>query len=282
MPTWISSPPQTNVTIVPVIGNNHALIIAVDTFERQKPLNASKDARKLSSTLKNYGYKDENVKLLMNGLGGDRDAPTGRNIMQALESIAQAAGPDDSILVLFSTHGGVNEKNETFLTPSDESKGNVSTADVRAILSKSKARASILLIDACHAAGQFDKTSASPGALAAGAHRDGNALVTIAGCTAQEYSLESSKTAGGVFTHFLCQGLMGEADRWEKGNKNNEVCLDELYNYTHYHVSQFVQTLKMSKDGKAVTQNPTKLGIQTGEVVLTRFKAPPQQTEENR
>jgi len=270
---WIDPAQQALPAAAPVVGNNYALIVAVDTFEKQKPLNASKDAAKLFVTLKQYcGFKDDNVILLANGFKDNFAAPTGRNVLSGIDKISRAAGPDDTILILFSTHGTVDAKNETSLVPSDESKGLISVADIRAKLSGSRARTSVLILDACQSAGRFDKVTTSPGSLAAGSHRDGAGLITLAGCRADESSFESSAVNGGIFTHFLCKGLQGAADQWEKGNKDSEVSLSELYLYTHRQVQQFAASLK-DEHGKPLNQNPTKLGIETGDIVLVRRKA---------
>jgi uncharacterized caspase-like protein len=56
----------------------------------------------------------------------------------------------------------------------------------------------------------------------------------------EEYSLESQGLRQGVFSHYLIEGLKGEADR----DRDKLVTLDELYSYVYKHVREYSGNLQ--------------------------------------
>jgi len=90
--------------------------------------------------------------------------------------------------------------------------------------------------------------------------------VTLAGCTADQYSYEGAKWGvdNGLFTYFLCRGIRGEADL-AGGNGDGLLDFDELYKYVYANVSHLTRELDSP-------QNPYRLSSGSGILTIAEYE----------
>jgi uncharacterized caspase-like protein len=74
----------------------------------------------------------------------------------------------------------------------------------------------------------------------------------------EEYSLESQGLRQGIFSHYLVEGLKGQAD----ADGNKLVTLDELYSYVYSHVREYSGNL----------QSPVLAGDMDGKMPLASIR----------
>jgi hypothetical protein len=136
-----------------------------------------------------------------------------------MEQLAANCGHDDVLLFYFSGHGH-NPRGELFLLfPNSDLRRLVTTAlpinSVKAIMSASKARVRILVLDCCHsgAAGRETlKTSQRPQELPLVEAARDSASIIIAACGRNVVTRERPEFEGGFLTHLLCQALEGKSE----------------------------------------------------------------------
>ena len=189
------------------------------------------------------GYKASNVHLL---LDGDATLP---RIRAALASVAEASGAEESVVVVFSGHGGIissGAHRASALLPveCDASRARatcVSEAELSAALQHISARRVVVVIDACHAGGAAsfkDPTGReslpvgySEKSLGRLAH--GTGRVVIASSRADEASLVLGNARNSVFTATFLDALRGKAQTRGDG----VIRVFDIFNY----VSEMVQ-----------------------------------------
>jgi tetratricopeptide (TPR) repeat protein len=245
--------------VPPTGGNTWALFIGVDQYEIPgvpSLLYAASDARRLYTTIRErIGDPDrvaadraaQHAFLLASG---SDEPPTRENIEKRLQQIGTGVQPADTVLIFFSGHGCTTGGN-TYLLTSDANAGRLNEAgrnpDASGSLKKTaldrealgsmlkplKARRVVVFLDACHAAGVLEQ----PGGLGALARdpayqrflSDGlEGCYLLVSCGQTEYSYEDPiGLKGGVFAHFLEQGLAGDGDK----DGDGVVQLGELASY---------------------------------------------------
>jgi len=220
-----------------------AVIIGISEYEHsgQNGLNnlmfADDDAKAFARSLRNLGWTENHIKLLIN------EEATQRNIMIALESWLTKAGPKDQIILFWAGHG--------FPDPEDPEKVYFACYDtdisipvtgyrmdkVRAALEEKKSKNVILLADTCHAGKlitrgergisiipQIDKMQRE--------QKIPNGWVFMVGADTDRQAIEHTSWTNGAFTHSLIKGLSGEADGFQSaGAKDGIVTMGELKDY---------------------------------------------------
>lgn len=185
-------------------------------------------------------YAPARVKLLIG-----QDA-TGKNIKNALFTWLKAAIEEDMVIIYFAGHGSPDSPDSPenlFLLPYDTQYDNIAATgfpmwDIETALKRFiKAKKAIVIADACHAGGvgqafdiakrtnrniDLNPISTSLQNLS----KIGDGICVISASDDKQFSQESKDWGGGhgVFTHFLLNGLKGEADY----NKDSRVTLGEL------------------------------------------------------
>lgn len=209
----------------------------------------------------------DHIKLLLN-----RDA-TRENILRDMEWITSKAFENDVVYIYMAMHGMVGE-GELYFVAHNSDPGNllatgVKKSDLENLLQRRmKSNKVAWFVDACHSGSLGEDTQVSMRASRASAtnrllteiSKARNGLAMFMSATAAEFSQEGTKWGGGhgVFTHFLLQGLRGQADR----NKDNFVSVPELYDYVSRQVSD-------ATEGK---QNPILRGNYDRELKLSTVK----------
>ncbi|HEX5726504.1 MAG TPA: tetratricopeptide repeat protein, partial [Longimicrobiaceae bacterium] len=183
------------------------------------------------------GFAAENVKLLLN------EAATYREIRSALFTFLKGATEDDQVVIYFAGHGAPDPQRlqNLYLLTHDTDAADISgTAfpmdDVNRAIRNLYARDILVITDACHSAavgGQVATRDLGVNQInemflqQLGASTGGLAIFTAS--AANQLSQEDERWGGGhgVFTHFLLEGLGGQAD--EDGDRI--VSLVEMMEY---------------------------------------------------
>jgi hypothetical protein len=235
-----------------------AVIVGVASYNHMRRLQfTDDDAYKLFAFLQSPeggALPDEQVKVLID------ESATKDNIVKNLKMMFSKADEDDVVLFYFSGHG----KEDSFLPYDYDGIDNkLSFNEVNTILSLSKAKNRICIADACHSGGLI----ASKGAgFRPDMARDEVfgfidspiQIAVMVSSQAGEKSMESSKLRQGTFSHFLIQGLKGNADR----NRDNLVNISELFNYVNRQVKSYTQNY----------QNPALFGKYDPEMPISEVR----------
>ena len=253
------NPPTTRTPEQPVANNGapraYALVVGIAKYENLNPsefLNFTEsDAGAIYRTLiskEGGAFPAENVHLLT-GPKATR-ANLEYEIEKWLPSVATQ--PNDRVVVYFSGHG-VIANGHGYLAPWDVDPSNSQSVErtgypmdtLGSVLSqKVAAKSKLLLLDACHAGKITAETSDE--AVIAQLHQLPKSLLTFTATRAAERSYEDPKLSTGfsIFTYFVIQGLMGNAD--------NDPCdgiitADELIEYVRGEVRSYARARNVSQ-----------------------------------
>lgn len=220
-----------------------ALVIGIDKGycpSLQLPSLVRNDAEAVAQLLCDpalCGYPPSQVRLLLD------EQATKSNIVDALRELAATAKSDDTVVVFFSGHGGRRigaPEYAGYLYPADYVPGNPDGSGLLAqelteLLTAIPAARVVLLMDACHAeaAAHVKAEGESKGMLSG--LRDaaleklssGAGRVVIASCRETEVSMTSTWRGHSLFTHFLLEGLRGQA----LGADDGTVRVLDLFTY---------------------------------------------------
>jgi uncharacterized caspase-like protein len=223
-----------------------AVIIGISTYRDSRIPSlryATADARSFYAWLtspEGGRYPPSRAKLIVD------EQATGRNIREALFVWLKQAIEEDMVIIFFAGHGSPESPDSPenlFLLPYDAQYDNIAATgfpmwDIETALKRFiKAKKVVVIADACHAGGvgqAFDVARRasrgikvnpiSSGLQNLSATGDGVAVMSASGD--RQFSQEGRQWGGGhgAFTHFLLEGLKGEADY----NNDQRVTLGEL------------------------------------------------------
>jgi len=224
-------------------GRSWAIIIGISEYQfagqhdLKNLLFADEDARTFATALKNLGWNESHLKLLVN-----KEA-TQRNIKIALESWLTKAGPNDKIVLFWAGHG--------FPDPEDPERVYFACYDteisipatgyrmdrVRATLEERKSRNVILFADTCHAGKIITRgvrgLSIVPQIDKMRQKKDiPKGWIFMVSADTDRQAIEHSSWTNGAFTHCLSNALAGAADGYQSaGPKDGTVTMGELRAY---------------------------------------------------
>ncbi len=197
----------------------HVLAVGINAYSHGAPhlTLAVADANGVVSALAKPSLafgKTSNVTLL--DAKADRAA-----ILHALDDIAAASNPEDTVIVYLAGHGFALNADEWVFGPVGVDMSNpdtlratgVSAAELQAALVKVNARRIVLAIDACQSAtafGPFLKQRSLYLRLLSDISRS-TGIVVYAATKEQEAAQELDELQHGVFTYVLISGLAGQA-----------------------------------------------------------------------
>jgi uncharacterized caspase-like protein len=241
--------PSTSPSAAPSATQFWAVVIGVSEYSDSRIPSlryASADATAMYDWLVSPAggrYAPARVKLLL-----DREA-TAANIRDALFSWLRQAIEEDVVLIFFAGHGSPDSPdtpNNLYLLPHDARYQNIASTgfpmwDIETALKRFiKAKRVVVIADACHSGGVgegFDisrrATATAPSnPIASGLNAlaaVGPGVVVLSASDDKQFSAEGAMFGGGhgVFTHFLLEGLKGQADY----NQDRRVTLGELIPY---------------------------------------------------
>ena len=194
---------------------------------------ADDDAKSFARTLRNLGWSESHIKLLIN------EKATQRNIMIALESWLTKAGADDQIILFWAGHA--------FPDPEDPEKVYFACYDtdinipatgyrmdnVRRSLEEKKSKNVIILADTCHAGKLITRGDRGISIIPNIKNRKvPKGWVFMVGADTDRQAIEDTSWSNGAFTHSLINGLNGAADGFHSiGPKDGVVTMGELRSY---------------------------------------------------
>lgn len=216
-------------------GQTYAVVVGISDYQALSYATgdlrfADRDARQVVQFLKSKpggGAGSSHIRLLTN-----RQA-TWANIQQAL-TLFRKASADDRVILYFSGHG----LSDSFV-PYDVIPGNrtklLTHRAIKAAFYDSKAQTKLCIADACLSGSmtQSTKQRAVAQTITTNASSGSNVAMLLASRSTQN-AVESSRLAGGAFTHYLLKGLNGRADL----NHDKIVTIRELHRYVSPQVRQ--------------------------------------------
>ncbi len=249
---WADEPKQ------PRSGEKWALLIGVNDYAYfNKLFYCGKDQEDLARQLNIAGFAEDHIYLMTDDAKDSKYRTTKTNINQQIDGITRMAGENDVLLLGFSGHG-ISLNGQSYVCPIDAKldAANDTLISVDSIYKRfdaknCRAALKILLVDACRndptpevkAAGD---AAADAKKLIQTLEKVPSGMVLFNSCSLGEFSREDKEFQHGVFSHFLVEGLSGNAD----ANKDGIVTLQELADYT----TRFTQ--KRVHDGTGYSQQP--------------------------
>lgn len=170
-------------------------------------------------------------------------SPTYTGLIWTIEEISKKAGDKGMIVMSFSTHGFMDDKN-TYLTAMDtiSSRKNSTSLPLTVLqdsLSAAKSPRKIVLMDACRTRSRNgsdpQEMQLSKRLMEAVANFDGTATISAAAPGARSY--DDDQRQNGVFTTGILDGLTGAAEADDQGF----ITVDLLSKYTNDRVSAWVR-----------------------------------------
>ncbi len=186
-------------------------------------------------------------------------------VREAIDEFFEGKTPDDLLVLYFSGHGVRDEVGSLYLAVKNTNRYRLrSTAIksdfIREAMDGSRSKRQVLILDCCNS-GAFSQGSKAATGMSIGtatAFEVGYGRVILTASDSTQFAWEGDKVIGetdnSLFTHYLVEGLEGEADRDGDGH----ITVDELYDYAYEKVR--IATPK---------QTPSKFATkQQGEIVL--------------
>ena len=232
-----------------------AIIIGISKYQ-DSSLNlkyADRDAEEFYNILtqiKEEFFKADHVEKLIN------EEASYSKINKALKGFLKKPGNDDLVLIYFACHGAFDpdRPKETYVLPYDTNPLDIASTSIHmddignSIRRNLNAKRVVIIADACHSAAiggdmsrrttiiQSDRVNRFLNELANS--NEGTALLTSA--EAREVALEDERWGGGhgVFTHYLIEGMKGEADGYGGGKKDGIISIGELFEYVRFKVEE--------------------------------------------
>ena len=202
-----------------------ALVVAVANYTaiNSLPDAVLNDARDVSAVLTDpllCGYDPKNINMLLDG------AATGGAIREGLHRLARDAGPEDSVIIFFSGHGGVlptSEGEVAALLASDFNfaepvSSALFEADLTEALSKILSQRLLVLFDACHSGGAGNLKGSSTASLTGFSEKSltrlahGRGRVIISSSRENEYSMIMPGYRNSLFSEHLLGAFRGQAE----------------------------------------------------------------------
>jgi hypothetical protein len=208
----------------------YAVIVGVATYNHMQSLRyTDDDAYHLYAFLKSPeggAIPDDHISILID------DAATKKNISKEISNIFSKADANDVIMLYMSGHGL-----EGSFVPVDFDGTNnlLAYKDVLDLINESPAKHKLYITDACHSGSMYAAKTPYNMALTDFYTKfknvkGGTAIITSS--KKDEVSLEYSGMRHGVFSHYLINGLKGDANT----NGDQFVSVEELFNYIYLNV----------------------------------------------
>lgn len=217
-----------------------------------------KDAEDFARVLKDKSLCEfDDVRVLLNQVSSA--------IIEAIDEFFDQKKPDDLLVLYFSGHGVRDELGALYLAVKNTIRSRLrSTAIksdyIREVMDQSRSRRQVLVLDCCNSGAFEQGTKAATGVSVgtASAFEGGYGRIILTASDSTQFAWEGDKVIGetdnSLFTHFLVEGLEGEADI----DGDGRITVDELYDYAYEEVKHATPK-----------QTPSKFSSkQQGEIIL--------------
>jgi uncharacterized caspase-like protein len=214
-----------------------AAVIGINDYTSMPKLNfAASDAQMVADFLRSPqggAIPDNQIRVLLN-----KDANKA-NILNTLSDLYENAGPEDLVILYYSGHGTPG-----YFIPVDYdgTSNMIHHKAISTILLDSKAKYKLIIADACHSGSMtetFVTRSTAKREITINRYYDAfknikGGIALLLSSKPEEYSLESNGIKQGIFSHFVMEGLSGQADI----NRNKVIEIKELFEYVRSRVSE--------------------------------------------
>ncbi len=217
-----------------------------------------KDAEDFARVLKDKTLCEfDDVRVLLNQVSSA--------IIEAIDEFFDQKKPEDLLVLYFSGHGVRDELGALYLAVKNTFRSRLrSTAIksdyIREVMDQSRSRRQVLVLDCCNSGAFQQGTKAATGMSVgtASAFEGGYGRIILTASDSTQFAWEGDKVIGetdnSLFTHFLVEGLEGEADL----DGDGRITVDELYDYAYEKVKHATPK-----------QTPSKFSSkQQGEIIL--------------
>ena len=240
------------VFLRPASADHFALVIGIDDYQVFGKLKTCRnDAKAMAKVLvERAGFPANRVILLTDDSDDANLRPTRGSIRNRVRQVTQLSGPGDTVLIFFSGHG-ITAEGLGYLVPSDGSQDAsdaVALSWVKGQLGTCKAKAKLLILDACHSGSAAKGVSGISPSLA------GNDLVMLLSCGEGQFSFPDEGGKSSVFSRQLTDGLSGAAD----GDGDQTITLQELFTYVK---KQMVDWCLKTAKTQTPELHPRELGV---------------------
>jgi len=185
-------------------------------------------------------------------------------IRETIDEFFDQKKPDDLLVLYFSGHGVRDEFGTLYLTAENTNRARLRSTAIKSdfvhdAMDQSRSKRQVLILDCCNSGAFPQGTKAEIGGTMGMANAfQGYGRFVLTASDSTQFAWEGDKVIGetdnSLFTHFLVEGLKGEADR----DGDGQITVDELYDYAYENVK--LATPK---------QTPSKFSSkQQGEIIL--------------
>ena len=218
------------------MSQKYALIIANTEYTDpglNQLLAPGKDAEDFARILRDQdicGFNE--VKVLLNQLSSV--------VIEAIDEFFNQKMPDDLLLLYFSGHGIRDEMGALYLAVKNTIRTRLRSTAIKSdyikdAMEDSRARKQILIMDCCNS-GAFAQGAKAALGVSIGtstAFEAGTGRIILTASDTTQFAFEGEKIIGetdkSLFTHYLVEGLSGEADL----DCDGRISVDELYEYAY-------------------------------------------------
>jgi tetratricopeptide (TPR) repeat protein len=223
-------------------GKLWAVVIGVSNYKNLRAEEqlrfAHRDAEEMAAFLRSPnggGFPSTQIKVLLN------EEATIASVRTALGTwLPRSAEPNDVVYIFFAGHGVVEQGSDGYLLANDSDPQNLYATALpiaeldRIVSERLRARVAVVIADACHSGKIGMASRGMEEQILINRYLDevgksGAGRFRLLASRADERSYEDPRWGGGhgVFTHFLLEGLKGEADR----DRDKVVRAGELLDY---------------------------------------------------
>lgn len=248
-----------NTAASEISGQRFALLVGINNYRDgidnlQYCIN---DVLALEQVLKDSGYQ---VKTLHDDMEENDYLPLRSNIDAELNNLVQSISSDDTLFVHFSCHGTLID-NEAVLITSDTRHQRLrnSALFLKNIIETMKAgRAGklVLSLDVCHAGVDMGRALIDQEFIS-NVYDKAEGFVLLAASTAQQQAYELPEYELGLYSHYLIEGLKGEADLDDDGR----ISVEDVRNF-------ILNSIRRWNSTHHNRQEPTYRNEGIGEILL--------------
>jgi hypothetical protein len=252
-------------------GSRWAVLVGVNVYEDKNNYGrlhvCVSDVTTIRDRLVAGGCDPDRIRLLTDDT--PNDPPTRAKIINALQVVANATKPDDLLLFYYSGHGDELE-GESYLVSRDGHRASladtgVPVSRIEEIMQKAKARAKVIVLDACHSGVDFEGKKGTPQPLSPEfikrVYEQAKGIAILASCEQGQVSYEWVEEGCSAFTYYVREALAGKADFLGKGF----VSVDDVHKYT-------LNELEKWATKRSWVQAPTLESRVEGDIILSRYK----------
>ena len=192
-------------------------------------------------------------------------------VNEAIDEFFDQKKPDDLLVLYFSGHGVRDELGALYLAVKNTIRSRLrSTAIksdyIRDVMDQSRSKRQVLILDCCNSGAFAQGTKAATGVSigTASAFEGGYGRIILTASDSTQFAWEGDKVIGetdnSLFTHYLVEGLEGEADQ----DGDGRITVDELYDYAYEKVrfatpKQTPSKFSSKQQGEIVLRQSTRI-----------------------